>query len=143
METVVASPQRAKSPIPKISSARGSQIPAGIWSNSRRDLLDAIARASPMDEVGSIPTSSIKIERAVHCRFCCQVGLREPARRLRQSTCFPRRLSGGQSATAKCPTYCRQFPTHISSSYTDQITANTTTFDKRPSHKNVPLPDIR
>ncbi len=69
MGTVVASPQKAKSPFPKISSARGSQIPAGIWSNSRRDLLDAIARASPMDEVGSMPTSSIKIERGQNYRL--------------------------------------------------------------------------
>ena len=67
--TVVASPQKAKSPLPKISSARGSPMPAGIWSNSRRDLLDAIARASPMDEVGSMPTSSIKIERGQNYRL--------------------------------------------------------------------------
>ena len=61
--TVVASPQRAKSPLPKISSARGSKIPAGILCRGR------IARASPMDEVGSMPTSSIKIERRQQYRL--------------------------------------------------------------------------
>ena len=44
----------AKSLIPKTSSARGSKMPAGILRRGR------IARASPMDEVGSMPTSSIK-----------------------------------------------------------------------------------
>ena len=38
-------------------------MPAGILRRGR------IARASPMDEVGSMPTSSIKIERAVNCRL--------------------------------------------------------------------------
>ena len=61
--TVVASPQRAKFPLPKISSARGSKIPAGILCRGR------IARASPMDEVGWMPTSSIKIERGQQYRF--------------------------------------------------------------------------
>ena len=94
---MVASPQRAKSPIPKISSARGSQIPAGIWSNSRRDLLDAIARASPMDEVGSMPTSSIKIERGQHIRFTLSVGTTWGGTPLTIIDPFPHRLSGGQS----------------------------------------------
>ena len=53
----------AKSPLPKISSARGSPMPAGIGRRGR------IARASPMDEVGSMPTSSIKIEREQHYRL--------------------------------------------------------------------------
>ena len=66
--TVVASPQKAKSPLPKISSARGSPMPAGIGRRGR------IARASPMDEVGWMPTSSIKIERGQHFRFTLSVG---------------------------------------------------------------------
>ena len=64
----------AKSLIPKTSSARGSKMPAGILRRGR------IARASPMDEVGSMPTSSIKNERAYHFWFTQSVELRGPAR---------------------------------------------------------------
>ena len=59
----------AKSPIPKTSSARGSKMPAGILRrNSRRDLLDAIARASPMGKVRSMRAFPIN-ERAVNYRL--------------------------------------------------------------------------
>ena len=53
----------AKSLIPKISSARGSPMPAGIGRRGR------IARASPIDERGSIPLSSIM--RGQYCRLRC------------------------------------------------------------------------
>ena len=40
-----------------------------------------LARGLPMDEVGSMPISSIKIERACHFRLMQSVGLRGAARR--------------------------------------------------------------
>ena len=78
---------------PKISSARGSKMPAGILRRGR------IARASPMDEVGSMPTSSIKIERAYHYRLRSHwnyVGRHGADKSL---TCSPLQLSGGQLKT--------------------------------------------
>ena len=55
-------PQKAKSLIPKISSARGSKMPAGILRRGR------IARASPMKKVRSMRAFFIN-ERAANYRL--------------------------------------------------------------------------
>ena len=99
----------AKSLIPKTSSARGSKMPAGILRRGR------IARASPMDEVGSMPTSSIKIERAYHYRLRSHwnyVGRHGANKFL---TAAPRRLSGGQSCDGTVPVLpvCRHLLSQI------------------------------
>ena len=92
----------AKSLIPKISSARGSKMPAGILRrNSRRDLLDAIARASPMGKVRSMRAFPIN-ERACHYRLRCHwnyVG-RHGADSFLLS--YTRGLSGGQFTAVQC-----------------------------------------
>ena len=84
--------RRERNPLsPKISSARGSKMPAGILCRGR------IARASPMGKGRSIRPFPIKTSELVTTGLRCQVKIRGPARRCRSLTSYPHRLSGGQS----------------------------------------------
>ena len=83
-------PQRAKSPIPKISSARGSKMPAGILRRGR------IARASPMGKGRSMRPFPIN-ERGQHTRLTQSGGTTWGGTPLPIIDLLSHRLSGGQS----------------------------------------------
>ena len=73
--------RRERNPLsPKLAQQGVAKYPRYFVSNSRRDLLDAIARASPMGKGRSMRPFPIN-EREQHYRFTQSGKIRGPARR--------------------------------------------------------------